>query len=199
MNSEWFFLKEAHSLSGLPNDNIPEYIFWGRSNVGKSSLINLLTKKNLAKTSKTPGRTKSLVFFQFKKQFRIVDFPGYGFSQIPEKKIIKLDNLIEGYLKKRENIKKIFLLFDSRHLIKPIDRIILESLLEIQNNEINFIFTKTDKIRPLDKKKLSENIESVSKEFNKNIFHTSIKESNGIVLLKKFIHKSLDTKIGQNF
>ena len=50
MNSEWFFLKEAHSLSGLPNDNIPEYIFWGRSNVGKSSLINLLTKKNLAKT-----------------------------------------------------------------------------------------------------------------------------------------------------
>ena len=199
MNSEWFFLKEAHSLSGLPNDNIPEYIFWGRSNVGKSSLINLLTKKNLAKTSKTPGRTKSLVFFQFKKQFRIVDFPGYGFSYISEKKVIKLDNLIEGYLKNRENIKKIFLLFDSRHLIKPIDRIILESLLEIQNNEINFIFTKTDKIRPLDKKKLSENIESVSKEFNKNIFHTSIKESNGIVLLKKFIHKSLDTKIGQNF
>ena len=199
MNSEWFFLKEAHSLSGLPNDNIPEYIFWGRSNVGKSSLINLLTKKNLAKTSKTPGRTKSLVFFQFKKQFRIVDFPGYGFSYISEKKVIKLDNLIEGYLKNRENIKKIFLLFDSRHLIKPIDRIILESLLEIQNNEINFIFTKTDKIRPLDQKKLSENIESISKEFNKNIFHTSIKESNGIVLLKKFIHKSLDTKIGQNF
>ena len=75
----------------------------------------------------------------------------------------------------------------------------MESLLEIQNNEINFIFTKTDKIRPLDKKKLSENIESISKEFNKNIFHTSIKVSNGIVLLKKFIHKSLDTKIGQNF
>ena len=71
MNSEWFFLKEAHSLSGLPNDDIPEYIFWGRSNVGKSSLINLLTKKNLAKTSKTPGRTKSLVFFQYKKIFRI--------------------------------------------------------------------------------------------------------------------------------
>ena len=63
MNNEWFFLREAHSLSGLPVDDIPEYIFWGRSNVGKSSLINLLTKKSLAKTSKTPGRTKSLVFF----------------------------------------------------------------------------------------------------------------------------------------
>ena len=139
MNSEWFFLKEAHSLSGLPNDDIPEYIFWGRSNVGKSSLINLLTKKNLAKTSKTPGRTKSLVFFQYKKIFRIVDFPGYGFSHIPKKKVIKLDNFIESYLTKRENIEKIFLLFDSRHLIKPIDKIIIESLLELQTNEINYL------------------------------------------------------------
>ena len=90
MNDEWFFLKEAHSLSCLPNDDIPEYVFWGRSNVGKSSLINLLTKKNLAKTSKTPGRTKSLVFFQFKKTLRIVDFPGYGFSHISKKKNNKI-------------------------------------------------------------------------------------------------------------
>ena len=196
MNNEWFFLREAHSLSGLPMDDIPEYIFWGRSNVGKSSLINLLTKKNLAKTSKTPGRTKSLVFFQFKKLFRIVDFPGYGFSYIPKKKIIKLDNLIEGYLSKRANIKKIFLLFDSRHLIKPIDKIIIDSLLEIQTNEINFIFTKIDKIKNLDKKKFSEKMESISRKFNKNIFHTSIKESNGIVLLRKFLYKQLDIKVG---
>ena len=110
MNNEWFFLKRGTFLIYIPNDDIPEYFFWGRSNVGKSSLINLLTKKNLAKTSKTPGRTKSLVFFQFKKLFRIVDFPGYGFSYIPKKKIIKLDdNFIEGYLKKREILKKFFL------------------------------------------------------------------------------------------
>ncbi len=192
MDTEWFFLKEAHSLSTLPNDNVPEYVFWGRSNVGKSSLINLLTKKKLAKTSKTPGRTKSLVFFQFKKVFRIVDFPGYGFSHIPKKKVIKLDNFIEGYLKKRENIKKIFLLFDSRHLIKPIDQIIINSLLEIQTNEINFVFTKVDKIKNLEQKKINERIESISKEFNKNIFHTSIKESNGILLLRKFLFTSLD-------
>ncbi|MBD23201.1 MAG: YihA family ribosome biogenesis GTP-binding protein [Alphaproteobacteria bacterium] len=196
MENEWFFLKEAHSLSGLPADNIPEYIFWGRSNVGKSSLINLLIKKKLAKTSKTPGRTKSLVFFQFKKIFRIVDFPGYGFSYISKEKIIKLDNLIEGYLKKRENIKKIFLLFDSRHLIKPIDKVIIESLLEIQTNEINFIFTKVDKIKSLEKKKINEKIKNISKDFNKNIFHTSIKESNGIILLRKFLYKSLDKKVG---
>ena len=199
MNSEWFFLKEAHSLSGLPNDDIPEYIFWGRSNVGKSSLINLLTKKNLAKTSKTPGRTKSLVFFQYKKIFRIVDFPGYGFSHIPKKKVIKLDNFIESYLTKRENIEKIFLLFDSRHLIKPIDKIIIESLLELQTNEINFIFTKADKVKALEKEKINKKIESISKKFNKKIFHTSIKESNGILLLRKFLRQSLDLKIGKNF
>ena len=196
MNNEWFFLREAHSLSGLPVDDIPEYIFWGRSNVGKSSLINLLTKKSLAKTSKTPGRTKSLVFFQFKKLFRIVDFPGYGFSYIPKKKIIKLDNLIEGYLSKRANIKKIFLLFDARHLIKPIDKIIIDSLLKTQRKEVNFIFTKIDKIKSLDKKKFSEKMESISREFNKKIFHTSIKESNGIILLRKFLYKSLDKKVG---
>ena len=158
MNNEWFFLKEAHSLKGLPIDDIPEYIFWGRSNVGKSSLINLLTKSTLAKTSKTPGRTKSLVLFQYKKVLRIIDFPGYGFSHIPKKKIIKLDNLIEDYLRKRENIKKIFLLFDSRHYLKPIDKIILDSLSEIQRNEINFIFTKTDKIKSPEKKKSSVKI-----------------------------------------
>jgi len=196
MNNEWFFLREAYSLSGLPMDDIPEYIFWGRSNVGKSSLINLLTKKNLAKTSKTPGRTKSLVFFQFKKLFRIVDFPGYGFSYIPKKKIIKLDDLIEGYLSKRANIKKIFLLFDARHLIKPIDKIIIDSLLKIQRKEVNFIFTKIDKIKSFDKKKFSEKMESISREFNKKIFHTSIKESNGIVLLRKFLYKQLDIKVG---
>ena len=64
MDNEWFFLNEVHSVSRLPNDNIPEFIFWGRSNVGKSSLINLLTRKKMAKTSKTPGRTKGLIFFQ---------------------------------------------------------------------------------------------------------------------------------------
>ena len=80
------FLKEAHSLKGLPIDDIPEYIFWGRSNVGKSSLINLLTKSTLAKTSKTPGRTKSLVLFQYKKVLRIIDFLVMDSHIFPKKK-----------------------------------------------------------------------------------------------------------------
>ena len=191
MDNEWFFLNEVHSVSTLPNDNIPEFIFWGRSNVGKSSLINLLTRKKIAKTSKTPGRTKGLIFFQYKNILRIVDFPGYGFSYIPKEKIIKLDDLIEKFLVTRENIKKIFLLFDSRHLIKPIDEIIINSLTEIQNKEINFIFTKNDKIKSIqEKEKMNQSISDISKKFNKNIFRTSIKESNDIISLRKFLFKS---------
>ena len=193
MDNEWFFLNEVHSVSTLPNDNIPEFIFWGRSNVGKSSLINLLTRKKMAKTSKTPGRTKGLIFFQYKNILRIVDFPGYGFSYIPKEKIIKLDDLIEKFLVTRENIKKIFLLFDSRHLIKPIDEIIINSLTEIQNKEINFIFTKNDKIKSIqEKNKMNQSISDISKKFNKNIFRTSIKESNDIICLRKFLFKSLE-------
>ena len=97
---------------------------------------------------------------------------------------------------KEQILKKIFLLFDARHLIKPIDKIIIDSLLEIQRKEVNFIFTKIDKIKSLDKKKFSEKMENISREFNKKIFHTSIKESNGIVLLRKFLYKQLDIKVG---
>ena len=193
MDNEWFFLNEVHSISKLPNDQIPEFIFWGRSNVGKSSLINLITKKKMAKTSKTPGRTKGLIFFQYKNILRIVDFPGYGFSHIPKEKIIKLVDLIEKFIVTRENIKKIFLLFDSRHLIKPIDEIIINSLAEIQNKEVNFIFTKNDKIKSIqEKSKMNQAISDISKKFNKNIFHTSIKESNDIICLRKFLFKSLE-------
>ena len=193
MDSEWFFLNEVHSISKLPNDDIPEFIFWGRSNVGKSSLINLIIKKKMAKTSKTPGRTKGLIFFQYKNILRIVDFPGYGFSHIPKEKVIKLDELIEKFLVTRANIKKIFLLFDSRHLIKPIDEIIINSLKEIQNKEINFIFTKNDKIKSIqDKNKANKAVLEISKKFSKNIFHTSIKESNDIICLRKFLFKSLE-------
>ena len=191
MSEGWKFIKEVHSFKELPLDQIPEFIFWGRSNVGKSSLINSLTQKKIAKTSRTPGRTKSLVFFQYKNILRIVDFPGYGFSKISAKQIFKLDLLLDQYFQKRENLKKIFLLIDSRHLLKPIDLSIIKLLEKISEKEIIFVFTKKDKIKNL--KLLKENNESlnlIKKEFNKNIFNTSIKESNGIILLKKFLFKS---------
>ena len=141
MSEDWKFIKEVHSFKELPSDQIPEFIFWGRSNVGKSSLINSLTQKKIAKTSRTPGRTKSLVFFQYKNILRIVDFPGYGFSKISANQILKLDLLLDQYFQKRENLKKIFLLIDSRHLLKPIDFSIIKLLEKISKKEIIFVFT----------------------------------------------------------
>ena len=191
MSEDWKFIKEVHSFKDLPSDQIPEFIFWGRSNVGKSSLINSLTQKKIAKTSRTPGRTKSLVFFQYKNILRIVDFPGYGFSKISPSQIFKLDLLLDQYFQKRENLKKIFLLIDSRHLLKPIDLSIIKLLEEISKKEIVFVFTKKDKIKNLKLlKKNTESLNLIRKKFNKNIFNTSIKDSNGIVLLKKFLFKS---------
>ena len=191
MSEDWKFIKEVHSFKELPSDQIPEFIFWGRSNVGKSSLINSLTQKKIAKTSRTPGRTKSLVFFQYKNILRVVDFPGYGFSKISANQIFKLDLLLDQYFQKRKNLKKIFLLFDSRHLLKPIDLSIITLLEKSSEKEIIFVFTKKDKIKSLKlKKKNNESLNQLKKEFNKNIFNTSIKESNGIILLKKFLFKS---------
>ena len=191
MSEDWKFIKEVHSFKELPLDQIPEFIFWGRSNVGKSSLINSLTKKKIAKTSRTPGRTKSLVFFQYKNILRVVDFPGYGFSKISKNQIFKLDLLLDQYFQKRKNLKKIFLLIDSRHLLKPIDLSIIKLLEKSSEKEIIFVFTKKDKIKGLKlKKKNNESLNLIKKEFNKNIFNTSIKESNGIILLKKFLFKS---------
>ncbi len=195
MSDDWRFLKEVYSYNDLPNDSIPEFIFWGRSNVGKSSLINLLTKKKIAKTSKTPGRTKSLVFFQFKSSFRIVDFPGYGFSKINKEKIELLDDLIEKYLTSRSNLKELFLLIDSRHGLKPIDVTILDLLGNISYRNINLIFTKQDKLKSLQSRKNFQNLEKeLKKKSYKKIFHTSINDVNGIVILKKFLLKSLNER-----
>ena len=192
MSEDWRFLKEVYSYKDLPNDSIPEFIFWGRSNVGKSSLINFLTKKKIAKTSRTPGRTRSMVIFEYKNLFRIIDLPGYGFSRISKEKVLQLDKLIDKYLRKRINLKKIFLLIDSRHLLKSIDRIIIDLLHKVSKKEIILVFTKKDKIKNLELLKKHElQIGNIKKDLNKIIFNTSIKESNEIILLKNFLFNSV--------
>ncbi|MAZ07612.1 MAG: YihA family ribosome biogenesis GTP-binding protein [Rickettsiales bacterium] len=191
-SESWKFLKEVYDSKNLPFDSIAEFVFWGRSNVGKSSLINSLTNTNLAKISRTPGRTKSLIFYEFEKKIRFVDFPGYGFSKIPKKERNDLDLLINFYFEKRENIKKIFLLIDSRHGFKSIDKVIFQNLEKIFSNKICLILTK------IDKKKKNENLNELipdnirsNFQIKKNLFTTSIKEVNGIILLKKFLFNSL--------
>ena len=158
MSKEWKFLIEAHEFSDLPKDEIPEIVFWGRSNVGKSSLINSITKTRIARTSKTPGRTRSLIFFELQGKIRIVDFPGYGFSKIPKRDKSKLDKLIDLYLKKRKNICKFLLLIDSVHGFKALDKIIIDQLGLYLQNDIFIVFTKQDRLKNQAHKRILEKI-----------------------------------------
>ena len=192
MNENLKFLKEVFESRNLPEESLPEFVFWGRSNVGKSSLINSITKSKIAKTSKTPGRTRSLVFFEFEKRIRIVDFPGYGFSKIPKFNEFKIDRLIENYLSQRKVIKFIFLLIDARHGMMEIDKNIFCQLDKILGSKLIIIFTKTDKLKNQEEKKnLLHNNNLINDNFHKRFFNTSIKNSNDIFLLRKFLFKSI--------
>ena len=193
MNENLKFLKEVFESESLPEESLPEFVFWGRSNVGKSSLINSITKSKIAKTSKTPGRTRSLVFFEFEKKIRIIDFPGYGYSKIPKYNEFKIDRLIENYLTQRQVLKFIFLLIDARHGIMEIDKKILDQLDKILGSKVIIIFTKIDKLKNQDdKQNLLRNNEQINQIFDKTFFNTSIKNSNDIFLLRKFLFKSIE-------
>ena len=187
------FLKEVYESKNLPEENLPEFVFWGRSNVGKSSLINSITQSKIAKTSKTPGRTRSLVFFEYRKKIRIVDFPGYGYSKIPKANEFKIDKLIEIYLRKRQTLKFIFLLIDSRHGMMENDKRILYQLDKIIENKVIIIFTKVDKIKSQkEKQSLLIINKQLIENFDKTFFNTSIKNGNDILLLRKFLFKSIE-------
>lgn len=148
------FILSVANLSQLPNDDLPEIAFAGRSNVGKSSIINALTSQNgLAKTSNTPGRTQQLNFFRLAEKIYLVDFPGYGFAKAPEAQVKQWQKMIFTYLQGRANLKRVFLLIDSRHGIKKVDTDIME-LLDKAAVTYQIILTKTDKISSTDLEKV---------------------------------------------
>ncbi|MBL0925424.1 MAG: YihA family ribosome biogenesis GTP-binding protein [Sphingomonadaceae bacterium] len=143
------FLKSAPSLEFLPEPTVPEIAFAGRSNVGKSSLINaLVNRKDLARASNTPGRTQELNFFDVGDPplFRIVDMPGYGYAKAPVATVKKWRFLVNDYLRGRAALKRAFLLIDSRHGIKDVDREIME-MLDGAAVSYRIVLTKTDKIK----------------------------------------------------
>lgn len=143
------FLKSAPKLEFLPEPTVPEIAFAGRSNVGKSSLINaLVNRKDLARASNTPGRTQELNFFDVgdPAQFRIVDMPGYGYAKAPLATVKKWRFLVNDYLRGRTALKRTFLLIDSRHGIKDVDREIME-MLDGAAVSYRIVLTKTDKIK----------------------------------------------------
>jgi GTP-binding protein len=140
------FIKSASAMTDLPKEGLPEFAFIGRSNVGKSSLMNmLLGRKNLVKTSKKPGKTVLLNYFLVNNHFYFVDLPGYGFAARSKTAREAWRRLIEMYLVNRSEIKDVFLLIDSRHGVLPNDE---EMIQFLDHHRINFtpVFTKVDKI-----------------------------------------------------
>jgi GTP-binding protein len=142
------FMLGAVSVSTLPPPDVPEIAFAGRSNVGKSSLINALTgRRTLARTSNTPGRTREINFFNCSDRIRIVDLPGYGYASAPKDVVRRWTGLIKDYLRGRVNLARVFVLVDSRHGLKPGDLEIL-SMLDKSAVSYQAVLTKTDKLKP---------------------------------------------------
>lgn len=143
----WFFLKGVVGLEHLPGTDRPEIAFAGRSNVGKSSLINALVGVHgLARASNTPGRTQELNFFLPEGQaLYAVDLPGYGFAKAPKDKVAAWTSLIKDYLRGRPNLARVMLLVDSRHGLKAVDREIM-TLLDEAAVAYQVVLTKADKI-----------------------------------------------------
>jgi GTP-binding protein len=139
------YIISSPDLGGCPKPDKPEYAFIGRSNVGKSSLINMLAgNEKLAKTSNTPGKTKLINHFIINNEWFIVDLPGYGFAKVSLAERKRWEKMIEDYLRKRENLVTVFVLIDSRHSPQKLD---LDFINDLRKWQIPFclVFTKSDK------------------------------------------------------
>jgi GTP-binding protein len=154
------FVAGADSLGRIPEFTLPEIAFAGRSNVGKSSLINALTgRKALARTSNTPGRTQQLNFFDIGGQMLLVDMPGYGYAQVSKAQKANWEALIRTYLKGRPTLRCVFVLVDARHGLKDVDLEIMK-MLDESAVAYRLVLTKGDKIKDGDKKKLFAAVEA---------------------------------------
>ncbi|MFT6799622.1 MAG: GTP-binding protein [Nonlabens sp.] len=186
------FIISNQDVSKCPNSGIPEYAFIGRSNVGKSSLINMLVnQKSLAKTSGRPGKTQLINHFLINKTWHLVDLPGYGYARVSKSSKAKFQKFITKYFEKREQLVCGFVLVDVRHDPQPIDVEFMEWLGE---SEIPFsiIFTKADKLKP---KALERNVEAYKKFLLEGIweemppyFITSASNNQGKEELLNYIH-----------
>ncbi|MDG1150365.1 MAG: ribosome biogenesis GTP-binding protein YihA/YsxC [Akkermansiaceae bacterium] len=192
------FKTSAISFDGCPAPDLPEFAFIGRSNVGKSSLINLLTnKEGLARVSKTPGRTREINFFSINDSWNLVDLPGYGYAKVSKSQRDHFNEFVSDYLLNRETLTGIFVLIDSRHSPQKIDLEFLAWLIEAQL-PFALIFTKTDKSKPkLVRKNIGLFLERM-KEFSEGdpiYFETSTTTRTGRKEVLKFIETAISNQI----
>ena len=181
------YLLSALKVDQLPAPELPEIAFAGRSNVGKSSLVNALTgRKTLARTSNTPGRTRQLNFFSLGDRLMLVDLPGYGYAQAPRKEANAWTRLTRDYLKGRANLRRACLLIDGRHGLKDPDRAIMKEFDEAAVS-YQIVLTKADKVKPKD---LEARLASLKAELAKHVAAhpeiavTSAVKGSGIGLLR---------------
>ena len=147
---DWQFASAAGCAASLPAMRGVEIAFAGRSNVGKSSLINALTGRHaLARTSHTPGRTQELIFFAGPSQLVLVDMPGYGYAAVAKTKVKAWTALIHAFLAGRANLARVYLLVDARHGLKPVDDTVLTTLDKAAVN-YQVVLTKADRVKPAD-------------------------------------------------
>jgi GTP-binding protein len=190
------FLKSAPALEHLPDPVVPEVAFAGRSNVGKSSLLNKLTNRNsLARTSNTPGRTQELNFFDVGEPlaFRLVDMPGYGFAKAPKDVVRKWRYLVNDFLRGRDVLKRTLVLIDARHGIKDVDREIME-MLDKAAVSYRLVLTKADKIKPTELEKVAaETAEEARKRpaAHPDILSTSSETGLGMAELRAAVIEAL--------
>jgi GTP-binding protein len=186
------FLKSAPELKFLPDPDVPEIAFAGRSNVGKSSLLNALTnRKGLARTSNTPGRTQELNIFDVGQpvRIRLVDMPGYGFAEAPKDLVKRWRFLVNDYLRGRAVLKRTLVLVDARHGLKPVDHEVMD-MLDAAAVSYHLVLTKADKVKPTE---LAKTLEAVTAQAAKHpashpvIFATSSETGSGIAELRTAI------------
>jgi GTP-binding protein len=187
------FLKSAPQLQHLPDPTVPEIAFAGRSNVGKSSLINAVTNRSkLARASNTPGRTQELNYFDVGRDplvFRLVDMPGYGFAEAPKDMVKRWRFLINDYLRGRQVLKRALVLVDARHGLKDVDRDVMK-MLDDAAVSYHLVLTKADKVKPTE---LAKTIDAIRAEAAKHpaahplILPTSSETGNGIAELRTAI------------
>ena len=192
--NEVVFLRGANTSDLFPKGLLPEVAFAGRSNVGKSSLINALTGKPIARASSTPGCTQEINFFKLGTRFCLVDMPGYGFANAPVEVVQNWTQMVHQYLRHRRQLKRVFLLIDARHGVNKVDEVVM-IMLDRAGVSYQIVLTKADKLKESEQKEVFEKTLAQGKEHvacYPEIILTSSEKGQGIPELKGAIYQALE-------